>query len=222
MGTVGKNLWVPFTSGLLHMVTLLLPYKQKLTSISSAQMLSTDWRTRAIAGRDKWGDRVKRNNTTWWSWRLYIYIYMCVCVCVCVCLCVWECESLLLLLLLSYSWRVFHIGVSWWSFWSLSDSKSPQLSRTLLSILAHLNSVVIWMVSIRPFISKSSSPFNNSPSSKSTNYNWYKRHFHVPTVFFSIPKQCRDTYLSHIVSILLCGQLGQQSPKFCKFFFYYY
>ena len=45
--------------------------------------------------------------------------------------------------------------------WSLSDSKSPQVSRTLLSILAVLNNAVIWMVSTRPPISKSSSPFSN-------------------------------------------------------------
>ena len=45
--------------------------------------------------------------------------------------------------------------------WSLSDSKSPQVSRTLLSILAVLNNVVVWMVSTRPPTSKSSSPFRN-------------------------------------------------------------
>ena len=44
---------------------------------------------------------------------------------------------------------------------SLSDSKSPQVSRTLLSILAVLNNVVLWMVSTRPPTSKSSSPFSN-------------------------------------------------------------
>ena len=42
--------------------------------------------------------------------------------------------------------------------WSLSDSKSPQVSRALLSIL---NNGVVWMVSTRPLISKSSNPFNN-------------------------------------------------------------
>ena len=41
----------------------------------------------------------------------------------------------------------------------LSESKSPQISRTLLSILADLNNAIVWMVSIRPLISKSSSPF---------------------------------------------------------------
>ena len=44
--------------------------------------------------------------------------------------------------------------------WSLSDSKSPQVSRTLLSILAVLNNPVVWMVSTRPPTSKSSSPFS--------------------------------------------------------------
>ena len=45
--------------------------------------------------------------------------------------------------------------------WSLSDGKSPQVSRNLLSILTVLNNVVVWMVSTRPPTSKSSSPFNN-------------------------------------------------------------
>ena len=45
--------------------------------------------------------------------------------------------------------------------WSLSDSKSPQVSRTLLSILADLNSAVGWMVSTRVRISNSSNPFIN-------------------------------------------------------------
>ena len=45
--------------------------------------------------------------------------------------------------------------------WSLSDSKSPQVSMTLLSILAVLNNVVLWMVSTRLPTSKTPSPFNN-------------------------------------------------------------
>ena len=45
--------------------------------------------------------------------------------------------------------------------WSLSDSKSPQVSRTLLRILSVLNNVVVWMVSTRPPTSKSFSPFSN-------------------------------------------------------------
>ena len=41
--------------------------------------------------------------------------------------------------------------------WSLSASKSPQVSETLPSILADLNSAVVWMVSTRSVIYKSSS-----------------------------------------------------------------
>ena len=45
--------------------------------------------------------------------------------------------------------------------WSLSDSKFPQVSRTLLRILADLSNAVVWAVSTRPVISKSSSPCIN-------------------------------------------------------------
>ena len=45
--------------------------------------------------------------------------------------------------------------------WRLSDSKSHQVSRTLLSILAVFSNAVVWMVSSRPPTSKSYSPFNN-------------------------------------------------------------
>ena len=45
--------------------------------------------------------------------------------------------------------------------WSLSDSKSPQVSRTRRRILAVLSHAVVWMISTRPPISKSSRPFNN-------------------------------------------------------------
>ena len=66
--------------------------------------------------------------------------------------------------------------------WSLSDSKSPQFSRTLPGILADLNNVVVWMVSTGPLIFKSSSPFYKSLGNctKSRNYNWYDRLFYVP------------------------------------------
>ena len=45
--------------------------------------------------------------------------------------------------------------------WSLSDSKSPQVCRILLRILAVLSNAVVWIVSTRPPTSKSSRPFNN-------------------------------------------------------------
>ena len=46
-------------------------------------------------------------------------------------------------------------------YWSLRDSKSPQVSRDLLTILAVLSNVAIWMVSTGPPTSKSSCPFYN-------------------------------------------------------------
>ena len=47
------------------------------------------------------------------------------------------------------------------SHWSLSDSKSPQVSRTRLRILDVLSNAVVWIVSVRPPIFKSSRLFNN-------------------------------------------------------------
>ena len=47
------------------------------------------------------------------------------------------------------------------SHWSLSDNKSPQVSKTLLSILADHKNAVVWMVSTHPLISKSSSLYTN-------------------------------------------------------------
>ena len=44
---------------------------------------------------------------------------------------------------------------------SFIDNKSLQVTMTHLSILADLNNAVVWMVSTRPLISKSSSNFIN-------------------------------------------------------------
>ena len=103
--------------------------------------------------------------------------------------------------------------------WNLSDSKSPQVSRTLLSILADLNDVVVWIVSTRSLISKSSSSFINplvtvqrAPITISINITF------IFQSFFSIPLQGQGIYPSfHFLSLLLCGQPGQQSQQFCKF-----
>ena len=117
---------------------------------------------------------------------------------------------------------------------SLSDCKSPQVSRILLSILTDLNNAVVWMVSTRPFISKSSSPFNISleiiPSAPITSGIPVTFMFHslffVGFFFFLLflyLKQGPDIYL--ILCILwfsLYVPLGWQSPKFCRFSFYHY
>ena len=106
---------------------------------------------------------------------------------------------------------------------SFSDSKSPQVSRTLLSILAILNNAVVWMVSTRPLTSKSSSPFNNPlvtvPKAPITIGIIVTFMFHS---FFS--SQARSRYLSffHFLSVLFCGHPVPQSPQFCKFFFFFF
>ena len=107
--------------------------------------------------------------------------------------------------------------------WSLSDIKSPQVSRTRLSILAVLCYAVVWIVSTRPPISKSSRPFNNSlvtvPKAPITIGTIVTFMFH--SFFISL---ARSRYLSffHSPSDLFCGLPGQQSRQFCRFSFFFF
>ena len=106
-------------------------------------------------------------------------------------------------------------------YWSLSDNKSPQISRILLSILAVLNSAVVWMLSTRQTTSKSSSPLSNLldtvPNAPITIGIIVTYMFH--SFFNSLVGP--GTYSSfHILSVLFCGQLGQQSRQFCIFSFF--
>ena len=102
--------------------------------------------------------------------------------------------------------------------WRLSDSKSPQVSRTRLSILANLN-VVVLIVSTRPLISKSSSPCPNPlmtvPNAPIT-IIWYHRHFQFHNFFqFSCTVQ---VFISLRFSlILLSGQPERRSSLFGRF-----
>ena len=70
--------------------------------------------------------------------------------------------------LVSLLHSVITIIVTPWEFFTSAladglslETKWQQVSRTLLSILADLNNALVWMVSTRPFIYKSSSPFIN-------------------------------------------------------------
>ena len=103
---------------------------------------------------------------------------------------------------------------------SLNDSKSPQASRTLLSIPADLNNAVICMVFTGPLIFKSSSPFINPlmtvPSAPITIRITVTFIFHS----FSVLLQGLCTYLSfRFHSVLPCYQPERQSPLFDRFSF---
>ena len=98
------------------------------------------------------------------------------------------------------------------SHWNLSISKSPKVSRTLLSILANLNYWVVWMVSSCPLIFKSSLPIPGYYS-KCDNCNWYHRHLQVP--YFLVLWQGQVTYLSFpFLFFLLSGSSERSSRLF--------
>ena len=107
------------------------------------------------------------------------------------------------------------------SHWS--DCKSPQISRTLLSILANLNNAAVWMVSTRFLISKSSSPFTNPLGIVST----------APTTIcitvtfmfhsFSVLWQGPGTYFSfRFLSVLSSGQPERHMYTSSVFFFVFF
>ena len=65
--------------------------------------------------------------------------------------------------------------------WSLSDSKSPQVSRTLLSFLAVLNNVYLDGLRLSSYFQVLQSLFQSfGDCIKSTNHDWYNCHLHVP------------------------------------------
>ena len=105
--------------------------------------------------------------------------------------------------------------------WSLYVSKSPQVSRTRLSILAVLSNAVIWIASTRPPTSKSSRSFNNPlvivPKAPITIGTIVTCRFHS---FFSSLARSRYLFFFPILSVLFCDQLGKQSLQFCKFSFF--
>ena len=103
-------------------------------------------------------------------------------------------------------------------YWSLSDDKFPQVSKTLLSILTNLNNAVVSTVSTHHIIFKSSSPCTDPlvtvPRALITIGIILTLMFHG----FLIPLQGPGTYSSVcILLILLSDQLRQQSPQSCNF-----
>ena len=100
--------------------------------------------------------------------------------------------------------------------WSLSDRESPQVSRTLLSILAVLNNTIVWMVTTRPPTSRSSSPFSNPLVTVSntpiTIGIIVTCIFH--SFFNSLARSRYLSFFSHSFSFI-------QSRLFCKFSFFF-
>ena len=105
----------------------------------------------------------------------------------------------------------------------LSDSKSPQVSRTLLSILAVLNNAVVWMVCTRPPTSKSSSLFSNPlvavPNAPITIGIIVTCMFH--SFFNSLARSRYLSLFSHSFSFILWSA-GTAKSTILQVLFYYY
>ena len=88
--------------------------------------------------------------------------------------------------------------------WSLSDSKSPQVSSTRLRVLAVLSSAIVWIVSTRPPTSKSSSPLNNPlvivPNAPITIGTIVTFMFHI--FFYSLARSRYLSFFSHSFSFI--------------------
>ena len=105
--------------------------------------------------------------------------------------------------------------------WSLSNSKSLQVSRTRLRILAVLSNAVVWTVSVRLPISKSSRHFNNPlvivPNAPITLGTIVTFMFH--SFFNSLARSRYLSFFSLSFRFILCPP-GQQSRQFYKFSFF--
>ena len=110
-----------------------------------------------------------------WYLICFCHFTLCSWVLVCVCVCVrvisdftyYVCIYIMIIYKLYFFFfqEFFTLMLADIFLWSWSDSKSPQMSRTLLSILADLKSAVVWMVS--------------GDCTECTNHNWYHLQFHV-------------------------------------------
>ena len=108
--------------------------------------------------------------------------------------------------------------------WSLSDSKSPQVSRTLLSNVVGLNNAVVWMVSTRLPTSKSSSPFSNPlvtvPDAPITISIIVTCMFH--SFFNSLARSRYLSFFSHPFSFILWSTGTPKSTILQVLFFFFF
>ena len=65
--------------------------------------------------------------------------------------------------------------------WTLIDSKSPQISRTIISIQSDFNTAVVWLVSHACSYFQVAQSLHQSfeGCTERTNYNWYHSYFHI-------------------------------------------
>ena len=103
------------------------------------------------------------------------------------------------------------------------DSKSPQVFRTLLSIMAVLNNTVVWIVSTRPPTSKSSSPSSNPlvtvPNAPITIGIMITCMFH--SFFNSLARSRYLSFFSHSFSFILWSAGTAKSTILQVLFFFF-
>ena len=108
--------------------------------------------------------------------------------------------------------------------WRLSDCKYPQVSRTLLCILAVFNNAVVWMFSIRPPTSKFSRPFNKPlvfvPKAPITIGIIVTSMFH--SFFNSLARSRYLSLFSHSFSFILWSAGTAKSIILQIFFFFFW
>ena len=106
---------------------------------------------------------------------------------------------------------------------SFSDCKFPQVSRTLLSILAVFNNAVVWIVSTRPPTSKSSRPFTNPlvtvPKAPITIGTIVTFMFH--SFFNSLARSWYLSFFSHSFSFILWSAGTAKSTLLQILFFFF-
>ena len=130
---------------------------------------------------------------------------------------------IIIIIIIIYSFRVFTSVLADGFHWSLSDSKSPQVSKNLLGILAILSNTVMWIVSTRPPTSKSSRPFNNPlvivPKVPITIGTFVTFMFH--SFFNSLARSKYLSFFSHSFSFILWSAGTAKSTILQVFFFFF-
>ena len=140
------------------------------------------------------------------------------CICLCGCIII-----IIIIFIIIYSFKSFSYQLTVAaSQWSLSDSKSPQVSRTLLNLLADLHNAVVCMISTS-LIFKSSSLFTNPlgivQSAQTRSCITVTLMFHSFFVLWQGLSTClsfRLLWFSH------CSLPGRQDPLFGWFTFFFY